>query len=81
MCGGNGVCGGVPAWGIMAIVFICVSVVGAGVYMYMKRQHNALRDDIDTLLKQYLPLDGEQGAGNIQESERGLMAGEPSDDM
>jgi len=71
----KGGCGGVPAWGIVMIVFVCVSVVGAGVYFYMKRQQTVLRDDIDNLLKQYLPLEGENADAND-----GLMSGMHSDD-
>ena len=52
-----------PVAGIITIVAVCVAVVGLGVYMYMRRQQAAMRDDIDALLKRYLPLEGEDGVG------------------
>jgi len=48
---------------IIVIVLSCVIAVGVGVFCYMQKRESAMREDIDSLLKQYLPLDG-QGAGN-----------------
>jgi hypothetical protein len=46
-----------PVYGIILIVLaLCVSVAG-GVYFYMRRQQNRMKNDIDMLLRQYLPLD------------------------
>lgn len=45
-----------PAWGVVLIVLGCVGLVGGGVFIYMRRREDAMRQDIDSLLKQYLPM-------------------------
>lgn len=52
-CSGGG---GFPVWGVALIVIGCVFVVGGGVFFYMRRREDAMRQDIDSLLKQYLPM-------------------------
>jgi hypothetical protein len=46
-----------PIWAIFFIVVTGIGAVAAGVYCYMLRQQNVMRDDIDALLKRYLPLE------------------------
>lgn len=45
-----------PTWGVVLIVLGCVGIVGGGVFVYMRRREDAMRQDIDSLLKQYLPM-------------------------
>ena len=74
-----GVCGGSAAPGadcsgsasakfptglVIGIILLVCALLSGGVYLYMRRQNNRMRDDIDSLLKQYLPLDGQQGLSN-----------------
>jgi hypothetical protein len=71
VCGGSGTSPCLSAGAIVGIVFGALGVlalVGLGVYFYMKRQNNKMREDIDSLLKQYLPLEGgvNTGAGNTR---------------
>jgi len=47
---------GFPPWGVALIVLGCVGLVGGGVFVYMRRREDAMRQDIDSLLKQYLPM-------------------------
>jgi hypothetical protein len=42
---------------IIGISIGFVAVAAVGVFVYMRRQQNILKNDIDSLLKQYLPLD------------------------
>ena len=43
--------------GIVAlIVIILVAVVGTAVFFYMRHRQNAMKKDIDALLKQYMPM-------------------------
>lgn len=49
---------------VIGIVIAFGVVAGIAVYVYMKRQNMAMRDDIDSLLKQYLPLEGGVGRGS-----------------
>jgi hypothetical protein len=46
-----------PTWGVVLIVVGCVGVVAGGVYYFMKRREEAMREDIDKLLAQYINLD------------------------
>jgi len=63
VCGGTADCSssggstGLPAYGVVLIVLVGVGLTGLGVYIYMKRQQSQMKNDIDALLKQYLPLD------------------------
>lgn len=50
-----------PTGLVIGIILLVCALISAGVYLYMRRQNNRMRDDIDSLLKQYLPLDGQQG--------------------
>lgn len=50
--------GSFPTGAVIGVVIVCCVLIGGGVYWYMKRQNNKMRDDIDSLLKQYLPLEG-----------------------
>jgi len=43
---------------VIGIIIAFGVVAGIAVYMYMKRQNNRMKDDIDNLLRQYLPLEG-----------------------
>lgn len=51
--------GGISGWG--AFLLVVLGVVGAGVggYWWHRRQQRKLRTDIDSLLKQYLPLNND----------------------
>jgi len=49
--------GGVSVGTVIIIVLVVVIIVGVAVFFYMRRQQNVLKDDIDSLLRQYLPLD------------------------
>jgi len=49
-----------PTWGVVLIVLGCVSIVGFGVAYFMRRREEAMREDIDKLLQQYINL-GDQG--------------------
>lgn len=76
-CGGDGNCGGVSAGAVFGIVLLCIIVAGGAVFVYMRRQQTVLRDDIDSLLKQYLPMD-EEAAGSLNNNDpdrQGLMVG------
>jgi len=42
---------------IVGLVTACVVVVSVLICVYMRRQQKKMKQDIDTLLKQYLPLD------------------------
>lgn len=53
---------GFGAGAIVLIVIGCVGVVGIGVFCFMKHRQRQLKEDIDALLKQYLPMDAEAGA-------------------
>jgi hypothetical protein len=59
VCGGKGDCKPVSigGWTIGGIVLGSVGVVGAGVFICMKRRETRMKSDIDQLLRQYLPLD------------------------
>lgn len=74
---------------IGVLILVC-AVIGGGVYWYMRRQNIRMRDDIDSLLKQYLPLDagtsvnGGHSAGGAEHSNLRLIgnlesADEPTD--
>lgn len=55
--------GGVGVGAIIAIALVFLVAVAGMVYWYMKRREDAMREDIDSLLKQYLPMqDGQTGA-------------------
>lgn len=47
-----------PVWAVVLIVLGCVVVVAGGVFYFMKRREEAMREDIDKLLAQYINLDG-----------------------
>lgn len=49
---------GVSTWVVLVIVFSILAVVTLVVYAMMKQRQAQLKDDIDALLKQYLPMDG-----------------------
>lgn len=53
---------GVPPGLIIVIVIVCLLLVAVAVYFYMKHREDAMREDIDSLLKQYLPM--QDGATN-----------------
>ena len=59
-----------PTGAVIGILVLMAVVIGGAVYLYMRRANNRMRDDIDSLLKQYLPLDNngmsgaKHGAGN-----------------
>lgn len=46
-----------PIWATIVFVLGAVSVVGGIIYACMRKQNKQLKDDIDSLLKQYMPLD------------------------
>lgn len=56
----------IPVWSIILIAAVSVIIIGLGVYCYMRKKQNAMREDIDSLLKEYLPLD----ASSIQQETR-----------
>jgi len=62
VCGGTKTkdqCGtGLSVGAIVGIALACFTVVGVGVFIFLKRQQAKMRDDIDALLAQYQPLDG-----------------------
>jgi len=47
---------------VVVIVLVLIAVVGVAVFFYMRHRQNALKQDIDALLKQYLPM-GETSDG------------------
>jgi hypothetical protein len=47
---------------VVVIVVVLIAVVGVAVFFYMRHRQNALKQDIDALLKQYLPM-GETSDG------------------
>jgi len=49
---------GFPVGAVIGVVIAAVVLIGGGVYLYMRRQQAVMKDDIDQLLRQYLPLDG-----------------------
>ena len=53
--------GGFPVGGVVGIVGGSVVAVGGAIFCYMRRRENKMKSDIDSLLRQYLPLDA--GAG------------------
>lgn len=76
-----GVCGGTavegdsceksstfPVGPVIGIAVVCCIIIAGAVYWYMRRQNTRMRDDIDSLLKQYLPLDGASTVGNGKSS-------------
>lgn len=50
---------------VVVIVLVLISVVGVAVFFYMRHRQNALKQDIDALLKQYLPMEASD-RGSIQ---------------
>jgi len=60
---------GIKSSVVVVIVIFAVLAVGIGVYVYLRRQKIAMREDVDSLLKQYLPIDAaasgrSSGSGN-----------------
>lgn len=51
---------GLPVWAVVLIVVGCIMVVAVGVFFFMQHRQNALKQDIDALMKQYLPMDSAQ---------------------
>lgn len=49
---------GIPVWSTVLIVIACICLVAIGVFCFMKHRQNALKQDIDALMKQYMPMDG-----------------------
>jgi uncharacterized protein HemX len=49
---------------VVAIVLTLIVVVGLGVFFYMRHRQRALKQDIDSLLKQYLPMSDANSAGD-----------------
>jgi hypothetical protein len=47
-----------PVGVVIAVVVVACILIGGGVYIYMRRREARMKDDIDQLLRQYLPLDG-----------------------
>jgi len=45
-----------PIGTVIAVVIVIGIVIGGAVYWYMRRQNVQMREDIDNLLKQYLPM-------------------------
>jgi hypothetical protein len=60
----------VSVGGIVAISLGCVGLAAAGVFVYMRRQNRALKNDVDSLLKQYLPLDGGNALASSRTTDR-----------
>lgn len=61
--GGAAEGGSVSVAAIIVIAVVFLIAVAGMVYWYMKRREDAMREDIDSLLKQYLPMqDGTTGA-------------------
>lgn len=48
---------GLAGWQIVLIILACMLVVGLTVYCFMQHRQKQLKEDIDALLKQYLPMD------------------------
>jgi hypothetical protein len=44
--------------GVIGVVIAAVIIIGVIVFIYVRRREAAMKDDIDQLLKQYLPMDG-----------------------
>jgi len=59
--------GGLGIGPIIAISVGCVAIAGLAVFFYMRRQQNVLKNDIDSLLKQYLPLDAANSLAHPRE--------------
>jgi hypothetical protein len=60
----KGVSAGFPTWAVALIVISCVGIVAFGVWYFMKRREEAMREDIDKLLAQYINLDNGQAPLN-----------------
>jgi len=66
---------------IIVLVLLACGCIGAVVYWYMKREQQIMRDDIDSLLKQYLPLDGtDRGENGHLRSTQRLVDSQEDDD-
>jgi hypothetical protein len=53
-----------PIGAVIGIIILCCVLIGGAVYFYMRRQNLRMRDEVNDLLAQYLPLDGAAGIGN-----------------
>ena len=53
-CGGSGSSGSksFPVGAVIGIIVLACALIGAGVWLYMRRQNLAMKNDIDELLKQ-----------------------------
>jgi len=49
-----------PIGSVIGVIIVCCVLIGGGVYWYMRRQNTKMRDDIDSLLKQYLPMSDQE---------------------
>jgi len=66
ICGGNSkpenctvAAKGFPVWAAVLLLLLLTSAIGGGVFVFMKKRQEAMRSDIDSLLRQYLPLEAE----------------------
>jgi hypothetical protein len=50
---------------VVVIVLVLIAVVGVAVFFYMRHRQNALKQDIDALLKQYLPMEASDGGTRV----------------
>jgi hypothetical protein len=66
---------------VIGVAIVCCLLIGGVVYWYMRRQNVRMRDDIDSLLKQYLPLDGTQGAGASSNGKHAASPGSGRDQL
>lgn len=67
---------------VIGILVLGAIIVGVGVWYYMKKREARLRGDIDSLLRQYLPLDASGELGNAPVSDtHSLVSVQPSDRM
>ena len=46
-----------PTGAVIGVIIAAVFVIGVVVFFYVRRRETAMKDDIDQLLKQYLPMD------------------------
>jgi hypothetical protein len=74
--GPSGGSGGFPVGAVIGIVLGAVVLIGGGVFLYMRRQNVKMKDDIDTLLRQYLPMEQQNTTTQSRVDQRGLLSEE-----
>eukprot|EP00808_Paulinella_micropora_P012397 g77477.t1 len=71
---------GVSAGGVIGIVLVCCGLVAGGLFLFFNRRQQKMREDIDQLLAQYQPMDGNRGQ-TARQMGTPLMAGNSNSDV